>query len=408
MRFVRKEIWLKGFYGSQIKHELGVEILEGSNKMANEAHVKILEQGVAIWNRWRQDHPDIRPDLSRTYFQGKEFNGINLKGAKLTGIRLQQAKLNEAFLKESVLFSADLSEAQLISANMENCMCNSARFNLATMSRATLNGANFIYANMYGADLRAADLSGTMLHWADLRDADLRDTTLFNADLTGAKLIGAKMGAAKVGWTTFGNNSLDATEGLDTVAHTGPLTIGIDTIILSKGNIPESFLRGAGVPDLFITYARSLIIKPIEFYSCFISYSSKNQTFSERLYADLQSKGVRCWFAPQDLKIGEKIRIGIDESIRKHDKLLLVLSKHSVASEWVEKEVETAMEQEHHQHRTILFPVRLDNAVMQVESGWPADIRRARHIGNFTKWKNYNEYQKAFDRLLRDLRAAGA
>ena len=50
------------------------------------------------------------------------------------------------------------------------------------------------------------------------------------------------------------------------------------------------------------------------------------------------------------------------------------LSKNSVQSEWVEKEVETAMEKESEHHRTVLFPIRLDDAVMAIESGWPADI----------------------------------
>jgi hypothetical protein len=78
----------------------------------------------------------------------------------------------------------------------------------------------------------------------------------------------------------------------------GPSTIGIDTIYRSKGKIPEGFLRGAGVPEEFITYMRSLVANPIEFYSCFISYSSKDQQFAESLYAALQVKNVRCWFAP--------------------------------------------------------------------------------------------------------------
>ena len=77
----------------------------------------------------------------------------------------------------------------------------------------------------------------------------------------------------------------------------------------------------------------------IDYYSCFISYSSKDDAFAKRLYADLQSNHVRCWFAPEDLKIGDRIRTGIDEAIRVHDKLLLILSKSSVASGWVEREV---------------------------------------------------------------------
>jgi hypothetical protein len=145
------------------------------------------------------------------------------------------------------------------------------------------------------------------------------------------------------------------------VKHSVPSTIGIDTIYLSQGHIPEEFLRGAGIDDTFITYIRSLIGKPIEYYSCFISYSSKDEAIAKRLYADLQSNNVRCWFAPEDMKIGDKIRPRIDEAIRVHDKLLLVLSENSVKSDWVEKEVETAFEKELQQQKPVLFPIHLDS-----------------------------------------------
>ena len=119
-------------------------------------------------------------------------------------------------------------------------------------------------------------------------------------------------------------------KGLETIDHRGPSTIGIDTIYKSRGKIPEVFLRGCGVPDEFIAYIGSMVGRPIEFYSCFISYSTKDQEFAERLYADLQAKGVRCWFAPHDMKGGRKLHEQIDEAIRLHDKLLLILSEHSM------------------------------------------------------------------------------
>src|SRR5438270_11425906 len=148
----------------------------------------------------------------------------------------------------------------------------------------------------------------------------------------------------------------------------------------------------------------SLVGKPIDFYSCFISYSSKDQDFAERLYADLQSKGVRCWFAPEDLKIGDKFWHRIDESIRLYDKLLVVLSEHSVQSDWVEREVMAALEKEM-QGKTVLFPIALDNAVKDCVAPWAKDIRRSRHIGDFEHWKDHDAYQIAFKRLLRDLKA---
>jgi hypothetical protein len=107
--------------------------------------------------------------------------------------------------------------------------------------------------------------------------------------------------------------------------------------------------------------------------------------------------GVRCRFAPEDLKIGERIRVGIDQSVRVHDKLLLILSEHSLASD-------TALQQERQRKETVLFPVRLDEAVMQSQEGWAAHIKRTRNIGDFCKWRGRKSYQKAFQRLLRELK----
>ena len=68
--------------------------------------------------------------------------------------------------------------------------------------------------------------------------------------------------------------------------------------------------------------------------------------------------------------------------------------------------MEAAIEQESKRGTTILFPIRIDNTVMTVETGWPAMIRNTRIIGDFRHWKTHDVYQKAFDRLLRDLKAA--
>lgn len=319
--------------------------------MADKALLKILKKGPDDWKAWRAKHPRAPIDLSET----------NLRGA-------------------DVRF-ADLHEANLFGAD--------------------LDGVDLRGADLAGADLRFADLHETNLFEADLGRADLRSVDLHGTNLHRATLTNSVMGL-----TTFGGVDLSETKGLDTVKHIGPSTIGVDTIYRSKAQIPEVFLRGAGVPDDFITYMKSLAGHPIEFYSCFISYSSKDDDFAQRLYADLQCEHVRCWFAPEDLKIGDKFRPRIDEAIRLYDKLLLVLSENSIHSSWVEKEVETAFEKERKQDgKTVLFPIRLDNVVMETDQAWAADIRRTRHIGDFRNWKNHDEYKKAFDRLLRDLKA---
>jgi len=353
--------------------------------MANREHLDMLKQGVAAWNRWRRSNPKIHPDLARVNLDAANLIVVDLSGANPFGINLNGADLSRSDLRQAELNGADLSSADLSGADL---------------SRSALIGAN-----LSGADLSGADLSGTDLRGANLGGTNLRRVDLRGADLRSSNLSGAQFDQAHLARTIFGEVDLSRVQSLETVRHGGPSTIGIDTIYRSQGHIPEDFLRKAGVPDSFITYLRSLVIKPIDYYTCFISYASKDQVFAERLYIDLQSKGIRCWFAPEDMKIGDNIHTRIDESIRLYDKLLLVLSEHSLKSSWVEREVVAAFEKEQQQDQRVLFPIRLDESVIQTSLAWAADIRRRKHIGDFTRWKQHDVYQQAFERLLRDLKA---
>ena len=83
-----------------------------------------------------------------------------------------------------------------------------------------------------------------------------------------------------------------------------------------------------------------------------------------------------------------------------------MLSEASVSSQEVEAEVEAAMNREKSQGGTVLFAIRLDDAVLKVPSGWPALVRCSRQIGDLAAWKDHDAYQLAFARLLKDLRAS--
>lgn len=296
--------------------------------------------------------------------------------------------LSYANLSGANFAGADLRGASLIEANLRDAFLKHADFNTAVICDADLTGADLESAAFRCADLHSADLTG-----ANLMEANLSGANLINADLSDAQLIE----------TVFGGVDLSETKGLDTCHHLGPSIIDHRTLQRS-GQLPLSFLRGCGLPDNLIEYLPSLFNQPIQFYSCFISYSSQDEEFARRLHADLQEDGIRCWFAPEDMKIGDRIRTKIDEVIRLHEKLLLVLSANSIDSDWVEKEVETAIEKERDTKSAVLFPVRLDDAIMDSNTGWAADIKRSRHIGDFRRWKDHDGYRKAFERLLRDLK----
>ncbi|MEM7132061.1 MAG: toll/interleukin-1 receptor domain-containing protein [Chloroflexota bacterium] len=343
--------------------------------MANDEHVAILNQGVEVWNHWRQENPDVRPDLIRT-----ELNGISFGGSMLFG--------------GSYVPAINLSRADLMGADLSN--------------------ANLIHANLYGANLAAACLQEAELGFARLNQVDLTQADLTRTNLFRTKLVLANLSSAKVDGTLFGWAELGATvladidfskaSGLEYALHSAPSYIDFFTIYKSGGNISAAFLHGVGVDDASIKFIQSVATTAAKYYSCFISYSNADRGLAERIYADLQTNNVRCWYAPEDLKIGDRIRQGIDQAIQIHDKLLLLLSRISVDSQWVESEVECALEQEDRTSKLVLLPIRLDDAVMDTDKAWAADIRRKRHIGDFTNWKDHDVYKKAFDQLLRVLK----
>jgi hypothetical protein len=351
--------------------------------MANPEHVAILKQGVEVWNRWRRDNLRVEPDLSRAVLSGSDLSGASLHSTNLSNANLSQSVLAHANLVMANLYGADLTESALV---------------LAQLVYATLNGAMLKGANLTGANLTSANLTNAVLWGVRTNGAN------FNQ----AHLQGADFRNAEVGWTVFADVDLSSCLGLDAVTHRGPSSIGIETLLKSGGAIPDEFLRGVGAPEAFLTYSRSLVGQPLRFYSCFISYSTKDQEFADQLWADLQANGVRCWLATEDLRIGDPFRQSIDEAVRLHDKLLLILSANSVGSAWVQDEVEAALERERREKRLVLFPIRVDDAVMETEQAWAASIRRTRHVGDFSKWKDHDSYQKTFERLLRDLNAQGA
>jgi hypothetical protein len=324
--------------------------------MANPEHVGILSNGVDAWNEWKRTNAGIRADL---------------RGADLAGMRLRHADLQWADLRHVNLSHSDLSLANLYWADLLNANCRQA--------------------NLTQADLTQANLTWTNLSGANLTAARLRDSVLVD--------------------TIFCDTKLADIQGLDSCHHLGPSSIDLRTLTKNQ-NLPLRFLRGCGLPDELLQFLPSLIARPIQFYSCFISHSTKDQDFVDRLYADLQNHGVRCWFAPHDVRGGMKLHEQIGEAIRLYDRLLLILSDASMNSEWVKTEIAHARQKELHEGRQVLFPISLvPFSQVRAWSCFDADTGkdsareiREYFIPDFSNWKDHDSYQKAFQRLVRDLK----
>ena len=80
----------------------------------------------------------------------------------------------------------------------------------------------------------------------------------------------------------------------------------------------------------------------------------------------------------------------MDEAIRVRDKLLLILSKNAIASDWVEDKVSKALAEERRRNQIVLFPVRMDDMVMKTGEPWAVKLRDQRNIGEVRKWKDHD------------------
>jgi uncharacterized protein YjbI with pentapeptide repeats len=242
--------------------------------MANSEHFEIIKKGIEVWNKWREENPDIKPDLRELIeesitgldlfeedlyekdlevvnelrevvlvknfnkanlndvdFSRSEFGGENLCGADLKDTKFIRAGLQRTNLSEAKLINADLSEVDLTDAKLIK-----ADLSGANLSRANLNGADLSEAILINADLTETDLRNTKLiktvirganlisanlNGADLNGADLRDVKLIKAIICGANLINANLNRADL-------NGADLSDA-----------------ILIKANISDANLNGA-------------------------------------------------------------------------------------------------------------------------------------------------------------------
>jgi uncharacterized protein YjbI with pentapeptide repeats len=381
----------------------------------------------------------------------KEANLTNatLTGADLSGAMLNEAILTNARLTKANLLGADLSQAFLINAILTECILSRAILVEAVMVKADLSKAYLNSANMQGVDLssaklidaycRGADLSKASLKKANLTNADLSETHLHDVDLTQAVskqtnlteadlteatltganlrgailtrtmfnatiLVGANFNKASLNQTIFENVNLSETKGLETVNHLKPSVIDIDTIDKSRSKISIEFLRQAGTPDIIINSMFALAGHPIKYQTCFISYSSKDKDFAQRLYSDLKCLGVHCDLDTESLRSGERFRDRLAKFIQNDDKLLLIFSEHSLESLWVKNETTIALHKKDQFQNNVLLPFRIDDSVLTTDQVWAEKIRDEYHIGDFMNWQQPGAYQIALDHLLRALK----
>jgi uncharacterized protein YjbI with pentapeptide repeats len=148
--------------------------------MVNEKQLSILKQGVRVWNKWREENPDIVINLSRSNFQGANLEQVNLNSARLSRSIFCGANLLQADLNRADLYDTDLSKASLVGATVRR-----AKLSNAKLCYADLRDVHFGKSDFLHADLTGANLSGSNLEQAQFVDAKLQGANLTNCYVYG-------------------------------------------------------------------------------------------------------------------------------------------------------------------------------------------------------------------------------
>ena len=136
----------------------------------------------------------------------------------------------------------------------------------------------------------------------------------------------------------------------------------------------------------------------MNYRSCFISYSARNQNFADQLYKDLSNAGVVCWFATESLYASENFEEKIADAIRSFDRFVVLISKQSLNSTWVAREISIALDQEQ-QRANFVLPIILDNAFENAKKIWVKKLK-AKHIIDFKTRGQSQYYFEALRKLL--------
>ena len=426
--------------------------------MADKKQLEILLSGVEEWNRWRKENPEVKIDLRGAELQEAYLPKANLQQANLQQANLQQANLRQANLRRSKLQRADLQGAELQEAELQEAKLRRAYLRLANLERTYLQGAKIQYADLQNAklwyaSLQGADLQGAKLQQAVLQRASLRRANLQKAHLRGASLQGAVLREAilqeatlqgaklqevdfqraklqeaefqesQLGNTLFAaSTSLAQAKGLEVCTHLSPSTVDHRTLEQAHGHLPKAFLKGCGFKDWEILQARlhdpnlrpnevidityevaNLRTKgPIQVNSLFISYARKDSAFVDFIEKKLDKDGIRSWRDVHHMTAGP-VEQQIERAIDLNGTVLLVLSKNSLGSAWVEWEVTRAEKRQRElqiqgKDTHVLCPVAIDGTWEQ--SRWPGPLMhqiKKYNILDFSSWaedRAEESYQK--------------
>lgn len=324
---------------------------------------------VLPFNALRRALPDFRLDLTNLDLRGRP--------------QQHRGDLHVAILREHGMLS-NFASLQLAGIDLSEVRLDETQFGGADLTDANLSGAILIDTDLSQANLTSAQLDFAWLHNTNFNDALLTRTSFAGAEMSGTLLTDVDLSTAT---------------GLDTVRHSTESDVSFSTLVNSRFRIPQKFLRKSGVSIGLLQDLRRGGRIETNYGSCFISFSSVDRNFAERLEYGLAASGVRTFLDENNLVPGMDLDTQFMRAVREHDHVITVLSDASMTSAWVARETDLAL-----QHRPEGYiPVRL--CALEPVRAWyfdtfGTDETQSRLILSFENWEDEARFDRQLRRLL--------
>lgn len=411
--------------------------LSGDFLMANMELVQIVKRGRDAVAAWREENPNTVMDLNECYMSHSRIPMVNLRGADLRngdfmGAMVRRADLSNTFMNSAHFYRADLREANmsrsiasganlrgadLRNANLAGINLDGATLSEANLSGADLTNANLDRTNLDRANFSGADLTGASFNGANLSRTNLSEATLNEADFYEAVLNDVITGDANfhnciIGYTVFQNCAMDAALGLDSVRHDAPSTIGLDTLLRSRGALPESFILGSGIPVAVVGIQDSVSDAPVTTLEVHISCANGDIEFARQLEDNLRDQGVRTWVFAEGFRgnplVDRRASSGeeeIERWVRHYDRLIVVCTAAGLDSETVRNDITAAQESENTNDRWTMFLVDADGTMASGRSRAARLLKEDHRVFDLAgQSAGSEEYQAALAELIENLR----
>lgn len=358
--------------------------------MAKAEHRKILlKHGVEAWNKWRQGNPDINPNLSEVSsgFSNFNFNGGNFRNTNLSRVNFNSTEF----------IDADFSNADLRESNFAG-----VSFDSATLTHAALGGARFFNCSFVNANLSFATLDNTVFTDVRLRGANFTGADLMNTIFLDTLLSEAK-GLQKTESNPIIHLGIDSLSELHKLPKEIQQATFTDNLMIEVSKLYQKEISTTEVDDILYHIHDLLLGKSLQINPLFISYSHKDMPFVDVLDKKLRDQGLRVWRDIHDASSGRLEKV-VSRAISRNPTVVLVLSKNSINSDWVQHEARLARELEIELKRDILCPIALDKS--WENCSWPARLQeqiREYNILDFSNWKKGNDLDVKFRKLIEGL-----